>query len=750
MTLCDHPGCAGRLMATGFCDTCRRRPPRSAEPARRPAPDGRAAESASRPTGDYGTVLDRDGLLELPTVSPPAPADLIIRDPRPPTHGRRCGADNCTELIGIGYGGQPARSRGFCPKCGTPYSFVPELRPGDRVDHYQVIGCLARGGLGWIYLAEDTRLKGLRVVLKGLINTRDEFSHRSAAEERRSLATLHHPDIVSVITDVQHLAPGAREPTGYIVMEYIGGRSLQQLLESPDLEGIFGGPLLFDHVITYGCKILGALEYLHGRKLLYCDMKPANVIHYDKEIKVIDLGAVRRVDDHDSVLVYTEKFAPPKAERDRGDFDVDTDLYTVARTLEHLARHAVPATGLADRSFRLVIDRAKHQDRAARFGSAAEMSRQLWEVLRENRALARHEQYPERSTLFAPTAVLFGSRLGAIPPLSHWTGRTGGQPLRLDIDPPDPVEAARGLPIPIPRPDDPAAPLLTSLAADNPERIEERETEDLGFQTVEVALWLCRAYLQRGEPGQADHWLREATRRMGPGAAGYDWRLAWHRGVLHLGRRDVSGAQEEFGAVHATVPGEYAPKLALGYCAEWRRKDESGADAKSYYEAVWQRDRSQGSAAFGLARIHLRHGDRAGAVGILDQVPKTSRHYDAARIAAVRVYAGRLADRAPTVDHLREVVERLPELDLDGGEAGGESRERLLAEIRETVFASRPAAGWGARFPGGRLFGPDGTERQLRELLEESFWKLAGQARTADERAELIDQAHGIRPMSTF
>lgn len=737
-------------MATGFCDTCRRRPPRSAVPAQRTAADRRAAEAAGSATDDHGAVLDRDGLLELPTVSPPDPADVIIRDPQPPTHGRRCGADGCTELIGIGYGRQPARSRGFCPRCGTAYSLVPELHPGDLVDHYRVVGCLACGGQGWIYLAEDIRLQGLRVVLKGLINTRDEVSHRSAAEERRSLATLHHPDIVSVITDVQHLGPGAREPTGYIVMEYIGGRSLQQLLESPGLEGIFGGPMLFDHVITYGCKILGALEYLHGRGLLYCDMKPANVIHYDKEIKVIDLGAVRRVDDHDSVLVHTEKFAPPKAERDRGDFDVDTDLYTVARTLEYLAEHAVPATGLADRSFRLVIDRAKHQDRTARFGSAAEMSRQLWEVLRENRALARHEQYPERSTLFTPTAVLFGSRLGAVPPLSHWTERTGGQPLRLDIDPPDPVEAARGLPIPIPRPDDPAAPLLTSLAADNPERIEERENEDRGFQTVEVALWLCRAYLQRGEPGQADHWLGEATKRLGPDAAGYDWRLAWHRGVLRLGRRDVSGAQEEFGAVYGTVPGEYAPKLALGYCAEWRRKDESGADARSYYEAVWQRDRSQGSAAFGLARVHLRHGDRAGAVGILDQVPKTSRHYDAARIAALRVYAGLLADRAPTVDQLREVVERLPELDLDGGEADGESRERLVAEIRETVFASRPVAGWGERFPGGRLFGPDGTDRQLRELLEESFWKLAGQARTADERAELIDRAHGIRPMSTF
>ncbi|MFE1588777.1 tetratricopeptide repeat protein [Streptomyces sp. NPDC058737] len=831
---CVRADCrGGRIMVTGYCDTCFRRPldpePPSAEPA--PAPDGSVAPAepgSQSPAAPSPGELDRDGLLVLPALPSPDPSEAADTVARPPTGGRRCGVDNCAGTIGVSYDGGPAPDHGFCPECGTEYSFRPKLRPGDRVGgHYKVLGYLAVGGHGWVYLAEDTRVPGLHVVLKGLINTGDAVARRAAVEERRSLTSLHHRDIVRIVTHVEHLAPGDDEPTGYIVMEYVGGRSLAWIRFAPEeeLARLFGtGGFEFGHVITYGCKILGALEYLHDQGLLYCDMKPENVIHYGREIKVIDLGAVRRIDDRSSGLVHTHGYAPPKRERDRRGLDVDSDLYTVGRTLKVLAERATRPAGLAARSFEALIRRATHPEPAARFRSAAEMSRQLWEVLREDQALGGRGPYPERSTRFEPTAAVFGAALGTVPALRWWTRRPGGRPPELPAGAPAPRATARALPVPLPDASDPATVLLGGLAADIPDRIAERAEGDPALRTVETALWLCRAYLDAGNAERAEEWVDRAKGWSGD----YDWRIFWHRGLVHLTRGAVGKAEDEFAATYAALPGEAAPKLALGYCAEYlaerlretgvrepdlpgqdvrapdgqasgtqgragpapdgpapgrrapggqgpkargpkvRGSDAGGPDAtrvdpqarqadpqaaerararetqaEEFYEAVLRRDPTQGSAAFGLARVRLRRDGRRRAVEVLDDVPTTSRHYDAARVAAVRILAGRLpGGLGPLPADLREAAERLAGLDLDGSD----SRDRLVTELREQALACRPPEGWGSGFPAGELLGSQDTEEALRRQLTKSLKRLADQAGSADERGDLLDAAYAVRP----
>ncbi|MFD7300965.1 tetratricopeptide repeat protein [Streptomyces pharetrae] len=787
---CARPDCqGGRIMVTGFCDTCFRKALTPPQPEPDPADPadpgtGERGEPARRPaaSGPSDLELDLDGLLVLPYLPSPEPSEAADTTARPPTGGRRCGVDNCAGTIGVSYDGGPAPDHGFCPECGTEYSFRPKLRPGDRVGgHYEVLGYLAVGGHGWVYLAEDTRVPGLHVVLKGLINTGDAVARRAAVEERRSLTTLHHRDIVRIVTYVQHQADGDAEPTGYIVMEYVGGRSLAWIRWAPEdeLARLFGdGGLEFGHVITYGCKILGALEYLHDQGLLYCDMKPENVIHYGREIKVIDLGAIRRIDDRTSGLVYTHGYAPPKKERDERGLDVDSDLYTVGRTLKVLAGRATPPAGLAARSFEALIRRATHPEPAARFGSAAEMSRQLWEVLREHQALSGHEPYPERSTRFEPTAAVFGAALGTVPALAHWTLRHRAGPPPLPAGAPDPREAARALPVPIPDPGDAAAVLLGGLAAGTPGRIAERAERDPALRTVESALWLCRAYLAAGDDLRADAWLGVARERSGD----YDWRIFWHSGLVRLTRGLVEEAEGEFAATYAALPGEAAPKLALGYCAEYlagrmreaalagpvterdrtarqpatvRRVPRDGEEqpagralarerqAEEYYEAVWRRDRTQGSAAFGLARLHLGRGDRSRAVAVLDEVPTTSRHYDAARVAAIRALAGPLpGGQPPRVGGLVEAAERVAGLYLD--DSG--SRDRLVTELREYALVCRPPGGWGAGFPAGGLFGAEDTPDALRALLSRSLKRLAEQAREEGPRGDLLDLAYAVLP----
>lgn len=230
---------------------------------------------------------------------------------------------------------------------------------------------------------------------------------------------------------------------------------------------------------------------------------------------------------------------------------------------------------------------------------------------------------------------------------------------------------------------------------------------------------------------------------MGP-TARYDWRLSWHRALLRLADGAVDRARAEFDAVYSALPGEYAPKLALGYCAEHLGDHEA---ARMFYDAVWQRNRSQGSAAFGLARLRLVAGDRGGAADILGGVPKVSRHYDAARIATVRVLAGRLPEGLPSAEDLVEVLTRLPRLYLDEGRASGPARDRLTAEVLEVALDLTPRRSGGRPEP-GLLFGEEDDELSVRTRLERTLRRLARQADSAEALGVLVDRANAIRPMT--
>lgn len=112
-----------------------------------------------------------------------------------------------------------------------------------------------------------------------------------------------------------------------------------------------------------------------------------------------------------------------------------------------------------------------------------------------------------------------------------------------------------------------------------------------------------------------------------------DWRVVWYRGVAALATGDHTNAALSFDAIYDAFPGEPAPKLALGVCAEVLGQLDNAAE---YYRLVWSTDPSYVSAAFGLARVQLAAGDRSGAVRTLESVPESSIHYTAARVAAVR------------------------------------------------------------------------------------------------------------------
>ena len=200
----------------------------------------------------------------------------------------------------------PVARRGSAPQCGTPFSFVPKLSRGDLVGgQYEVRGCIAHGGLGWIYLAIDRNVHNRWVVLKGLVHSGDADAMATAAAEALALAEVEHPNIVRIHNFVEH-KDSEGTTVGYIVMEYVGGTSLKQIRQAHD------GPLPPDQAVAYIVEIAPALGYLHEEGLAYCDFKPDNVMQSDEQLKLIDLGATVAMDDDDAVIYGTRGYQAPE------------------------------------------------------------------------------------------------------------------------------------------------------------------------------------------------------------------------------------------------------------------------------------------------------------------------------------------------------------------------------------------------------------------------------------------------------
>ena len=250
------------------------------------------------------------------------PASAVLADPQVPENRRFCAS--CEQPVGRGRDGRAGLTEGFCRNCGTRFSFSPKLEPGELVaGQYEVLGCLAFGGLGWIYLARDRNVSDRWVVLKGLLNTGDADAMAAAVAERQFLAQVEHPNIVRIYNFVQHADRRTGESAGYIVMEYVGGKSLKQILQDARRSG---GSVPVAHAIAYAIEVLPALGYLHDRGLVYCDFKPDNVIQTEEQLKLIDMGGVRGIDS-DGPIYGTVGYQAPEIGTDGP--SVSSDLFTV-------------------------------------------------------------------------------------------------------------------------------------------------------------------------------------------------------------------------------------------------------------------------------------------------------------------------------------------------------------------------------------------------------------------------------------
>ncbi|WP_306205133.1 serine/threonine-protein kinase [Actinoplanes sp. RD1] len=739
--------CRGTI-EDGYCNTCGMAPsknpvapPASSAPAPAPVPApavGARSErtatarrprstattrTASARTGSARTGSRRrfgGGLVDVAPLPPRDPAGAVMPVAEVPEDKRYC--PNCNNPVGRARGDRPGRTAGFCPSCGEPFDFAPKLSPGDLVaGQYVVVGALAHGGLGWIHLATDRNVSDRWVVLKGLLNAGSADALAAAVAERRFLAEVEHPGIVKIYNFVEH------DGAGYIVMEYVGGASLKDILKQRWARAGQPDPLPVDQALAYVLEIMPAFGYLHDRGLIYCDFKPDNVIQTGDQVKMIDLGGVVHIDDQDAALYGTLGYQAPEIAQ--AGPSPQSDIYTIGRTLAVLAtdfrtvqtvhRDSLPARDDVDvykrhESFYRLVQRATRPDPAERFADTAEMTEQMLGVLREVLATDGTPR-PAPSRLF--------------------TGE-----LRIDVRPQgghahDDGPDWRWLPVPLVDLADPAAAFLASVTVTDPRAVLAllgRAPE----HTAEVQLRALRAYIELGRDAHA-----EAARLLNAIVTefGHDWRVAWYEGLLALAGGDTGRARDRFDAVYSALPGEPAPKLALGLSLESAGRH---AEAAEYYDVVSRTDPAYTTAAGGLARCRLEAGDRDGAVEAYNRVPGTSAAYRTSQVDAVRALVrsrqGSLAD----VTALATAAGMIERLEMESAQLAAlraELLERALTAMTNGAKLPVAVLGDGAA-PGGHA-----AERDVRFALEAAYREMARAAAGA-ERIRLVDLANAARP----
>ncbi len=227
----------------------------------------------------------------------------------------------------------------------TPYqaeALLAHHGRGLRLGPYRVLGKLGQGGMGVVYLAEhpdDRRRVAVKVLSTGEGGEPVRVAVERFLREARSVAALDHPNVVKL------LDAGRDGGTHYLVMEYVEGRTLEQVAA--------GGKLPCGLAAAYVAQAAAGLHHAHERGFVHRDVKPANLmLTPDGTVKVLDLGLARSADPADDVtamldpgalLGSADYQAPEQAVG--GQVDARADVYSLGATLFALAAGRPPFEG---------------------------------------------------------------------------------------------------------------------------------------------------------------------------------------------------------------------------------------------------------------------------------------------------------------------------------------------------------------------------------------------------------------------
>ncbi len=291
------------------------------------------------------------------------------------------------------------------------------VRVGQTVSHYHIISSLGAGGMGEVYLAEDTSLNR-RVALKLLpsLFVKDKDRLRRFAQEARAASALNHPNIITI-----HEI-GEIEDTHYIVIEYVAGETLRRRIASTSGEG-----MKLAEAVEMAAQVSAALAAAHEAGITHRDIKPENVmVRPDGIVKVLDFGLAKltevapsvvdsraatlvRNDTETGMVMGTPGYMSP--EQARGErVDARTDIFSLGAMLYEMVAGRPPFAGAttseiiaallrdepppligAPPALERIVSRALHKDRAERYQTANEMLADL-RRLKQNLDSESHSQ----------------------------------------------------------------------------------------------------------------------------------------------------------------------------------------------------------------------------------------------------------------------------------------------------------------------------------------------------------------------
>lgn len=641
------------------------------------------------------------GFVSIPALPSKDPMQRLMADPVVPPAKRYC--SRCQEKV--------EEIEGTCGACGHAYRFTPTMRVGDCIgNQYEVRGVIAHGAMGWIYLAWDQVLSRW-VVLKALMHGLDEEGLAMALAERRYLAALKHPNIVGIYNFAR------QGDDGFIVMEYIGGKTIRELREER-------GVLPAAEAIAYIAQILPAFSYLHRSELLYCDFKLENFMLEESQVKLIDMGCVRRADDTTTGIYGTRGYAAPEASEAPS---VASDLYTLGRTLaimvagfdifgefEHRLPPAADIPVFAKYpALYAFLQKATHAEAHKRFQSADDMADQLLGVLRKVVAGTSPPRYVESSHFSTPSDVVVSSadleRLRRVP---HQFMHA----LRPDV--PDLIQ--------------PAVAAVQALRGEA--RIDAfRKLVDQNPESEDLPILLAESHVLDNQFTAAERVLDDFG-----GRDPDHYRVIWVRGVLALGAARFEQALDLFRRVASDLPGELAPKFAMATASELLGEFQ---EAAHWYRIVSAVDPAAVGATMGLARALQQLGDISAARETYRKVPTSSNAFSEARGELVKSLLLTVS-HPPGMTELKQASEIIGILKLEGA-PGQQIRLDLFSAALSALRQRRVTP-----LPDDELAGIPVREADLLSAIEKCYRALARHEHDVAKRTALVDQANRVRPFS--
>ena len=226
---------------------------------------------------------------------------------------------------------------------------MTHLKPNTILrDRYRIVGLIGAGGMGAVYLADDLRLDGRRCAVKEQVldDSLSDAGRKQFQQEASILARLDHPGLPKVsdyFTDANNTG------RDYLVMDYVPGQNLEQLLKKARRDGEF---LQESTVKSWILQLCDILVYLHTRQpmVLHRDIKPANIkLTPDNRLKLVDFGLAKPFDPTDPKTVTglqglgSLPYTPLEQYVDHlTHTDARADLYALGATCYHLLTGETP------------------------------------------------------------------------------------------------------------------------------------------------------------------------------------------------------------------------------------------------------------------------------------------------------------------------------------------------------------------------------------------------------------------------